>query len=177
MRMTRWRSAIAMPDGKLIAPLRALHDAGVEFILVGGFAAVCTGVPVVTLDVDIVHSRDSANVARILPFLASIDAIFRIQPQRRLKPNASHLSGRGRLNLLNNLGQLDLLCTIGQDLDYEDLLPHSEETEVADNLRIRVLKLEKLIEVKAELNTDKDRAMLPILRRTLEEKRKQTKES
>jgi predicted nucleotidyltransferase len=161
-----------MPEGKLVAPLRALHDAQIDFILVGGFAAVCNGVPVVTLDVDIVHSRDAGNVARILPFLESIDAIFRIQPDRRIRPNASHLSGRGHLNLLTSLGQLDLLCTIGQDLTYEDLLPSSEEMEIADGLCIRVLNLEKLIQIKSELHGEKDRAVLPILRRTLEEKRK-----
>lgn len=161
-----------MPEGKLITPLRALSQAGVDFILVGGFAAVCNGVPVVTLDVDIVHSRDAANVTRILAFLESIDAIFRIQPERRLQPNASHLSGRGHLNLLTRLGQLDLLCTIGQDLDYQDLLPHSQEMDLGEGLRIRVLNLETLIQIKEQLNTEKDRAMLPLLRRTLEEKRK-----
>jgi predicted nucleotidyltransferase len=161
-----------MPEGKLIAPLRSLTEAGVEFILVGGFAAVCNGVPVVTLDVDIVHSRDAANVTRILAFLESIDAIFRIQPERRLKPNASHVAGRGHLNLLTRLGQLDLLCTIGNDLTYEDLLPHSEQMEIGEGLCIRVLNLEKLIEIKEQLTGEKDRAMLPLLRRTLEEKRK-----
>ena len=53
-----------MPERKLIAPLRALHDGGVEFILVDGLAAVLNGAPVDTFDVDVVHSRDSANVAR-----------------------------------------------------------------------------------------------------------------
>jgi hypothetical protein len=161
-----------MPEGKLITPLRALSEAGIEFILVGGFAAVCNGVPVVTLDVDIVHSRDPANIARLLPLLESIDAIFRIQPDRRIRPNVSHLSGSGHLNLLTRLGQLDLLCTIGKDLAYEDLLPHSEVMEISENLRIRVLNLETLIQIKEELHGEKDRAVLPLLRRTLEEKRK-----
>ncbi len=75
-------------------------------------------------------------------------------------------------NLLTNLGQLDLLCTIGQDLTYEDLLPHSEEMDIADGLRIRVLNLETLIKSNRNLHGEKDRAVLPILRRTLEEKRK-----
>jgi predicted nucleotidyltransferase len=67
---------------------------------------------------------------------------------------------------------LDFLGTIGEDLTYEDLLPDSEEMDLGEGLRIRVLKLEKLIEIKAELHGEKDRAVLPILRRTLEEKRK-----
>ena len=52
-----------MQELRPTATLRALHDAGVGFILVGGLAAVLNGAPVNTFDVDIVHSRDTANVA------------------------------------------------------------------------------------------------------------------
>jgi len=74
--------------------------------------------------------------------------------------------------LLTRLGNLDLLCTIGDGLTYEDLLPDSVELDLGDGLRIRVLRLEKLIELKAALGGEKDRAMLPLLRRALEEKRR-----
>jgi len=160
-----------MPERKLIATLRALHDGGVEFILVGGLAAAVNGAPVDTFDVDVVHSRESANVARLLPVLETLDAVFRIQPERRLKPNASHLTSAGHLNLITRYGPLDLLGTIGRDLGYQDLVPHSLELDVAEGLRIRVLDLETLIAIKEELAGEKDRAVLPILRRTLEEKR------
>lgn len=53
----------------------------------------------------------------------------------------------------------------------QELLPHSTEMEIGGGLRVRVLDLETLIAVKQELGGDKDRAVLPILRRTLEEKR------
>ena len=58
-----------MPEGKLVATVRALHDGGVEFILVGGLAAVLHGAPVNTFDIDVVHARDAANVARLQPVL------------------------------------------------------------------------------------------------------------
>jgi len=38
---------------------------------------------------------------------------------------------------------------------------------------VRVLKLAKYIEVKEKLGREKDKAILPILRRTLEEKQRQ----
>ncbi len=161
-----------MPDADFILALRALCEGGVDFILVGGLAAVVNGAPVVTFDVDVVHSRDAANIARVLPVLEALDAIFRIQPHRRLRPTASHLASPGHLNLVTRLGALDLLGTIGRDLSYQDLLPHSVEMDVAEGLRIRVLDLETLIAIKEELTGEKDRAMLPILRRTLEEKNK-----
>jgi len=154
------------------ATLRALHDAGVGFVLVGGLAAVLNGAPVNTFDVDIVHSRNAANIARILPVLEALDAIFRMQPERRLRPNASHLASTRHLNLMTRYGPLDLLGTIGNNLAYEDLVPRSVELDVAEGLRVRLLDLETLIAVKEELGGEKDRAVLPTLRRTLEEKRK-----
>jgi hypothetical protein len=58
-------------------------------------------------------SRNPENINRLL---ASLDAIFRAQPQRRLGPSAGHLSGGGHLNLLTSGGPLDLLGTVGRDL-------------------------------------------------------------
>ena len=55
---------------------------------------------------------------------------------------------------------------------YEDLLPHATELELGEGLRVRVLNLEKLIAIKEEIGGEKDAATLPILRRTLQEKRK-----
>ena len=130
------------------------------------------GAPVSTFDIDVVHSRDAANVARILSVLEALDAVFRIQPERRLRPNASHLASAGHLNLITRHGPMDLLGTIGRDLSYQDLIPHAVELDISENLRIRVLDLETLIAIKEELGGEKDRAMLPILRRTLEEKRR-----
>jgi predicted nucleotidyltransferase len=161
-----------MPERRLAATLRALHDAGIEFILVGGLAAVLNGAPVNTFDVDVVHSRDAANIDRLLQVLELLDAVFRIQPERRLKPNASHLASAGHLNLITKYGPLDLLGTIGRSQGYQELIPHSVELTISEGVRIRVLDLETLIAMKEELGGEKDRAVLPILRRTLEEKRK-----
>lgn len=151
--------------------VRLLSEARVDFILVGGLSAVARGVPVTTFDLDIVHERSPENIARLQPVLEQLDAIFRLQPQRRLRPNESHLSGRGHINLTTTNGYLDLLCTIGKDLTYQDLLPFTGQLEINGN-RVRVLHLAKLIELKEEVNRDKDRAILPILRRTLQEIRK-----
>lgn len=161
-----------MLTGKIIAPLRALADGGVDFILVGGVAAVACGVPVNTFDVDVVHSREPANIERLLAVLESIDAVYRIQPERRLKPNATHLAGFGHQNLETRLGWLDVLGSIGRGRTYDDLLPHTIQMDIGDGLRVKVLDLETLIAVKEEVGGEKDRAVLPILRATLQEKRK-----
>jgi len=152
--------------------LRALSAAGAEFIVVGGLAAVLDGAPISTYDVDVVHSREAANVERLLPVLEDLDAIYRLQPERRLRPAASHLQSPGHQMLVTRFGPLDLLGTIGRGLGYQDLLPHSVGMDIGDGVRVRVLDLETLIAIKEELAGEKDMAVLPILRRTLEERRK-----
>ena len=68
-----------MAEGSLRATLRVLLEQHIDFILVGGLVAVLHGVPVNTYDIDIVHSREPGNVARLLPALDWLDAVFRIQ--------------------------------------------------------------------------------------------------
>jgi hypothetical protein len=153
--------------------LKVLRRKGVNFVVVGEFAAALHAVPVSTMVVDVVHARDPENVSRIIGLLDDIDAIYRIQPARKLKPTASHLSSAGHQNLTTRYGPFDLLGTIGEDLSYEDLLPLSDEIDIGEGLRIRVLNLETLIAIKEKLGGDKDRAVLPILRQTLAERRKQ----
>lgn len=161
-----------MPVDDFFEVFRALYEARVEFIVVGGLAALINGAAVYTYDADVVHSRDPANLARLLPVLERLDAIYRIQPDRRLRPTESHLASPGHQNLVTRYGAVDFLGTIGRNLGYQELLPHSEEIDIGEGVRVRVLDLETLIAIKEELGGEKDRAVLPVLRRTLEEKRK-----
>jgi hypothetical protein len=161
-------------EGRLTALLRALVEAHVEFILVGGLSAVIEGAPIHTYDVDIVHRREKQNIERLLALLERLDAVYRAAPERRLRPSASHLASEGHQNLETTLGWLDVLGTIGQarKLGYEELLEHSHRVELGDGLNVAVLDLNQYILFKEELDGDKDRAMLPILRRTLLERQR-----
>lgn len=64
-------------EADLNALLQALVDADVEFIVVGGVAAVLHGVPTATQDLDIVHRRTRENVDRLFVLLERLDAYFR----------------------------------------------------------------------------------------------------
>jgi len=149
-------------------------DARVEFILVGGLSGVLNGAPIVTYDADIVHRREPANLERLLSALAGLDAIYRAQPERKLRPSRSHLAGDGHQNLTTRLGWLDVLSTVGVTrVDaYEDLLPHSHAVLPGENFSVNVLDLDLYITLKEELHDPKDLAALPTLRKTLQERRK-----
>lgn len=144
----------------------------VDFIVVGGVCAVLHGAPVTTFDLDLVHSRSSQNLSRLMSALNELDAFYRGRVDQRLKPKRSHLSSSGHQLLMTNAGPLDLLGTIGSSHTYKDLLKHTVELE-AGGLHLRMLNLEKLIEIKRETITDKDKAMILILQHILEEKQKQ----
>jgi hypothetical protein len=165
--MQRHPSAADLP-----ALLAKLCDAGVEFIIVGGAAAVIQGVPITTNDLDIVHRRTPENVARLLEVLLSLDATMRYDlANRGLRPTGEMLAGRGQINLSTSLGPLDPLCELDEGRGYEELLPNSQSV-VDEGRMLRVLDLPTLIAVKAKAGRPKDRMVLPILVATLEERDK-----
>ncbi len=81
----------------LSALLEGLAEADVEFILVGGLAAVVQGSPLTTMDVDIVHNRSSGNITRLIGFLKSIDAVYRRPDDNIIQPTEADLSQMGHM--------------------------------------------------------------------------------
>jgi hypothetical protein len=152
---------------------RLLNRHRVRYIVVGGAAAVLQGVPITTLDVDVVYDRADDNVAALIPALAELDAVFRTDA-RKLRPNESHLRSDGHKLLQTKLGILDLLATIEDATDYAALKPFAEDVALGD-MTVQVLSLERLIEVKKKLTRPKDRLMLMHLEATLDERRKSRK--
>ncbi len=92
--------------------LEGLLEARVDFILVGGLAAVIQGAPVTTMDVDVVHRQSPENIARLLSFLKSIDAVHRRLDDRLIEPKERDLSGKGHVLLATRIGPLDLKTLI-----------------------------------------------------------------
>ncbi|MDX2053440.1 MAG: hypothetical protein SFV15_13665 [Polyangiaceae bacterium] len=149
-------------SANLAGILQALVDAGVEFVLVGGAAAVVHGAPITTQDVDIVPNSDPANLDRLARVLSALDAVVRELSNRRLRPTREHLNTHGQILLSTSLGPMDCLMTLHDGRGYRELLAHSEE--VADGaLRLKVLDLETLVLVKTEAGRAKDRIVVPIL--------------
>ena len=101
-----------MPGSNFLAVLRALREGDVEFAVVGGVAASLHGAPAQMFDLDIVPAQDESNLAKLVAVLDAIDAVYRMQPSLRLKPDASHLIAPGPHNLITVCGPLDVLGTI-----------------------------------------------------------------
>ncbi len=89
---------------------RILNEAGVEFVVVGGFASVIHGSSLPTQDIDVVPSRQSSNLDRLAAALRRMNAMIRTSDE----PVAARIDGRFlenlplMLNLVTDLGDVDL---------------------------------------------------------------------
>jgi hypothetical protein len=146
--------------------LDRLVESGVEFVLVGGLAAVAQGAPISTFDVDIVHRRTEENVERVLALLSMLHARHRNRPGAPLPPDKGALLGPGHSLFLTDLGPLDLLGAIEEGLTYDDLLGQSQVVEL-DGRSLRVLSLETIVRLKRLSSDNKDKLRLPVLEEAL----------
>ena len=154
------------PGPDLSQLLEGLLAAGVDFILVGGLAAVVQGAPVTTLDVDIVHHRSPENIDKLYAFLKDINAYHRRPDNKVIEPEEADLSGMGHLLLTSRLGPLDILAAIEEGKVYEDLLEHTIKIEFRGH-SIRVLELKMIVDLKRASTNLKDKQRLTVLEETL----------
>jgi len=150
----------------LSAILEGLIEAGVDFILVGGLAAVVQGAPVTTMDVDIVHSQSPENIAKLLTFLKSVDAIHRRPDSKVIEPKEVDIAGMGHARFTTRFGPLDVLAVIEEGRAYADLLQHTVEIEFRGHT-VRVLDLRMLIQLKRTSTDPRDMQRLPVLEETM----------
>lgn len=146
--------------------LYRLAASNVQFILVGGLAAVIQGAAIATFDVDIVHQRSAENVDRLMVFLDAIHAFFRGRPDPPLPPSRSVLLGPGHSLFTTQLGPLDVLGAIEGGRGYEELLPDTLTIPI-EGYSLHVLSLETLIQLKRSSTHPKDKLRLPILEAVL----------
>jgi hypothetical protein len=156
----------------LTALLIGLRRAGVDFILVGGMAAVSQGVPTTTFDLDIVPTGDVENLSRLHAYLSSVHGRFRGRPQGQvLEPTLEDLAAGGHCLLMTDLGALDILGHIGEGLDFLRLVPDTHEIEIRGQ-HLRILTLEKLVELRRKSTREKDQLSVALWEETLRRKKK-----
>ncbi len=147
--------------------LELLNKYQVEYIVVGGVAAVIRGAPVTTFDLDALIRVGEDNAKRLSLALDELDARYR-EHQSTVKPTKEDILAGGHLLLLTRAGPLDVLGLIGDEIRYEDLLDKSSEVAMTVGT-FRVLDLDELIRQKKLSDRPKDRAMLELLEEALKQ--------
>lgn len=136
--------------------LTVLTHAGVEFIVIGGFAATAHGSAHTTVDLDVVYRRTADNLGRLAGALDPLHPYLRGAPPGlpfRLDPDT--LRQGLNFTLVTQAGDLDLLGEATGGGTYEALLPHSEVRDVA-GLECRFVDLPTLIRLKRAAGRPKD---------------------
>lgn len=148
--------------------LRILSRNEVEFIVVGGVAAILQGSPLSTEDIDLVYLSSEKNLGRLATALKELEAHYLDPAGRQIEPDVSRLTSMKVHLLKTNCGRVDVLRTVGDGLAFEDLIEESRRFEVAE-FGVRVLNLETIIATKEQAGRPKDQAQLPFLKQLLTE--------
>ena len=151
--------------------LAALCESGVQFVLIGGMAAVLHGDVGVTVDLDVVPERNADNLERLASALRILGARIRAaEVPDGLAFDCSgaffrNLSEDSVLNLRTRAGDLDLAFRPSGTQGYADLKREAVQLELDAGVRILVASLADIIRSKEAANREKDRTALPRLRR------------
>ena len=136
--------------------MKALVDAGVQFIIVGGAAATAHGSARLTQDLDVVYARDRQNLDRVVAAMSSQHIYLRGAPPGLPFSFDRKTLERGlNFTLTSDLGDIDLLGEIVGGGGYESLISHTVELELF-GYRCRCLDLDTLIRVKRASGRPKD---------------------
>ena len=143
----------------------ALAEHEVEYVLIGGLAAVLRGSTAMTNDADIMPAPDVANLANLAEALRELGARVRsdMEPDGvEFDPHPALLASMATLNTTTKCGDLDVAFRPKGIVDYPALEAASNEFDLAGH-RVRVAALADIIRSKEAAGRPKDHATLPIL--------------
>ena len=162
---------MADADFRPEAVLSVLAKHQVRCILIGGFAAVIHGSPYLTTDVDVVPAPDEDNLERLSAALTEMHARVWTASEPnglRFDHSAQSLARVNVWNLVTDHGRLDITFTPSGTEGFDDLSRDAERLTIL-GVPVDVASLPDVIRSKEAAGREKDRLVLPVLRRIVEE--------
>lgn len=171
-RGARSDSGGASPRKRIFDPtdlFRALAEADIAYILVGGLAVGLHGYIRGTRDLDICPDPDEENLRRLAEFIKAVDAVNADEAELNADEIVAHdlkgLRGGGNFRLSTNLGPLDLMQYIEPFGDETwATLDRSAETRTAFGVKVRSCSYEDLLKMKQAANRPQDQIDVESLR-------------
>lgn len=154
-----------------------LNEEGVDYVVLGGFAAVIHGSPLPTQDIDILPNREPGNLDRLGRALARMNAKIRISGDPvETKIDGPFLANMPHmLNLVTDYGEMDLTFTpAGNAGDYAGWRASATAEVIAEGLSVVVASLDDVIDSKKSASRAKDQMALPYLESLRDELRRQS---
>lgn len=147
--------------GNLNHLLKRLLESKIEFVLIGGYAAVLYGSSQVTQDIDICATMNEANLAELRKILADLDPKHRMN--RGFQPSLMDYPPQGQsldnYYLQTKSGVLDIVQEV-IPVGVFDRVNERATTVSLFGHPCRVISIDDLIEVKKAMTRPKDKSVL-----------------
>ena len=144
--------------------LQRLCDADIDFVIVGGFAAVLHGSSLITRDLDVCALLTQENVGKLREVLQDLRPVHRLSGQKlSFLDNPAPGVPVNNLYLGTDFGPVDLLSNILGVGGFDSVRANSVEVSLFGQ-RFRVISLDDLIRAKEALTRDKDQQAVVQLR-------------
>ena len=159
------------PQNNLKQLLERLLQHDIDFVLVGGFACVVHGSPLVTQDIDICLAINEEQIGKLRTALRDLNPRHRMNPS--YKPSfleyPESLDGINNIYLETDLGVLDILSELRPVGSFETIKKNAISISLYGHT-CRVASIEDLIRIKETMGRPKDKEALLYLRKFLEKK-------
>ena len=135
--------------------LQRLVDSGLEFVIVGGYAAVTHGSSLVTRDLDICVTLSNETVEKLRAALAEWHPRHRMTPDELSFLEFPKIGPVQNLYLRTDVGVIDILSSIFGVGDFARLKETAEDFEIGGRT-YHVISLDDLIAAKEAMGREKD---------------------
>ncbi len=137
--------------------LRKLLENEIDFVLIGGFAAVVHGSTLVTQDLDICSSMTVENIEKLRVVLKNYNPIHRMNREAKLSflDHPKSIEGLNNIYLETDLGILDILSETQPAGNFETIKNNSIEISLYGH-QCKVISIDDLIKVKESMSRPKD---------------------
>jgi hypothetical protein len=136
--------------------LRRLVAQGVDFVVVGGIAAIAHGSPRLTRDLDIAYAADQANLEALGAVLMGLDAsLFGVTEEVPFVPDDRTLANVQLVTLTTLAGRLDVMTRPDGAPAYDVLRRRAVRQRIA-GVTVLVASIDDLISMKRAAGRNKD---------------------
>lgn len=137
--------------------LKTLLENDIDFVLIGGFAAVVHGSTLVTQDLDICSTMSVENIEKLRSVLKDLNPVHRMNRKANLSflDHPKILEGLNNIYLDTDLGILDILSATQPAGDFETIKKNAIDIPLY-GFSCKVISIDDLIKVKESMKRPKD---------------------